>query len=79
MVISVVITLVTDYIVLATTTTVFSVPGYIALVEHNYIAVCLILLATATIVYKHRMNYVRIWNGTEIGLRSAAKGEHRVR
>lgn len=78
-VISVVITLVTDYIVLATTTTVFSVPGYIALVEHNYIAVCLILLATATIVYKHRMNYVRIWNGTEIGLRSAAKGEHRVR
>lgn len=77
--ISVVITLVTDYIVLATTTTIFSVPGYIALAEHNYVAVCIILLATAVIVYKHRMNYVRIWKGTEIGLRSAARGEHRVR
>ena len=39
----------------------------------------ILCIATAVILYKHRMNYVRIYNGTEIGLRSVAKGKHRVK
>lgn len=30
-------------------------------------------------VYKHRENITRLRNGTEIGLRSAHKGENRVK
>ena len=39
----------------------------------------ILCIATAVILYKHRMNYVRIWNGTEMGLRKAAKGEYRAK
>lgn len=74
-----VITLVTDYIVLGTTATVLLVPGYLGWERKNMLLVLILLVATAVIIYKHRANYVRIMNGTEIGLRSAAKGEQRVR
>ncbi len=74
-----VITLVTDYIVLGTTATVLLVPGYLGWERKNMLLVLILLIATAVIIYKHRANYVRIMNGTEIGLRSAAKGEQRVR
>jgi len=68
----VVITVVTDYIVLATTTTVTVVPVYIGITLHSLSAALILLTATATILWKHKDNYVRIANGTEIGLRAGA-------
>jgi len=72
------ITVVSDYIVLATTTTVLSVPVYLGFSGHSLILGLILAIGSAVIIYKHRMNYVRIWNGTEIGLRSVARGKHRV-
>ena len=31
------------------------------------------------IAWKHRENYVRIYNGTEIGFRKAGRGDYRVK
>ena len=72
-------TLVTDYIVVGTTLTILTVPVYLGIAEHSLILALILCIATAVIAYKHRMNYVRIYKGTEIGLRSVAKGKHRVR
>jgi len=66
----VVLTLVTDYIVVSTVATVVVYPAYIAW-QLSWVPACIILVATLIILYKHRENYVRIWNGTEIGFRSA--------
>lgn len=73
-----IVTLVTDYIVLGTTLTVVSVPVYYAVTTLNWIIPSILCIATFVIMYKHRMNYVRIAKGTEIGLRSANRGEHRA-
>lgn len=74
-----IVTLVTDYIVLGTTLTIVSAPIYLGYAGQSLILALILCIATAVILYKHRMNYVRIWKGTEIGLRSTAKGEHRVK
>lgn len=70
------ITLVTDYIVLGTMTTVISVPLYSAWSGSGTTALLLLPLS-AIIIYKHRDNLVCICRGTEIGLRSAHRGDHR--
>ncbi|MDD5953765.1 MAG: glycerol-3-phosphate acyltransferase [Firmicutes bacterium] len=74
-----VVTLITDYIVMGTTLTIVSVPVYMGIAEHSLLLALMLCIASLVIIYKHRMNYVRIWKGTEIGLRSVAKGKHRVR
>ena len=58
-------------------TTVVSFPAYCA-ATHHYVMALLLCVASAVIIYKHRSNLVRIANGTEIGLRSAGRGDHRV-
>lgn len=75
----VVVTVVTDYIVAGTTLTIVSAPIYLGIAGHSLMLALILCIATAVILYKHRMNYVRIWKGTEIGLRSTAKGEQRVK
>lgn len=72
-----IVTLVTDYIVVGTTMTILSAPVYLGYAGRDLILALILFAATAVILYKHRMNYVRIWNGTEMGLRKAAKGEYR--
>ena len=69
--------LVTDYIVVGTMTTVVSFPAYCA-ATHHYVMALLLCIASVIMIYKHRSNLVRIANGTEIGLRSAGRGDHRV-
>ena len=69
----VVITLVTDYLVAGTLTTIVIVPAYLGFSAHNAILPLVILVATAVIFYKHRENIPRMLNGTEIGLRSTLK------
>lgn len=73
-----IITLVTDYIVLGTMTTVVSFPIYTAITD-SCIAALLLSLVSLIIIYKHRKNLVQIYRGTEIGLRSAHRGDHRVK
>lgn len=75
----VVVTILFDYLVIGTTLTVVSLPAYMAFTSVGWIPVLIVCIATAVILYKHRMNYLRIWKGTEIGLRSTMKGEHRVK
>lgn len=72
------VTVITDYIVVGTTLTIVTVPVYLGIAEHSVLLALILCIATAVIIYKHRMNYVRIYNGTEIGLRSVMKGKHRV-
>lgn len=75
----VIVTLITDYIVVGTVTTVVSVPVALGIMSHSLWLPLILCIATAVILYKHRENYVRIWKGTEIGLTSAFKGKHRVK
>ena len=71
-------TVITDYIVVGTTLAVLTVPAYQGFAEQSLLPVLILGLATVVILFKHRENFVRIYKGTEIGLRSAAKGEHRA-
>lgn len=74
----VLVTLITDYIVMGTTLTITAVPAYFAFTTQSWVLPAILCIATVVIIYKHRMNYIRIYNGTEIGLRSGHRGEHRA-
>lgn len=75
----VIVTLITDYIVVGTVTTVVAVPVVLGILTNSALLAVILCVATAVILYKHRENYVRIWKGTEIGLTSAFKKDHRVK
>ncbi len=72
------VTVITDYIVCGTVTTIVTVPVYL-LVTSGWIMAAIACVATAVIFFKHRENFPRILNGTELGLRSAMKGENRLK
>lgn len=74
-----VVTLITDYLVVGTFTTIVAVPVYIGISSRSWLAAAILCVGTAVIFFKHRENIVRLIKGTEIGLRSTAKGEHRVK
>lgn len=78
MVIVLLVTLITDYIAVGTFTTIILVPTYMGIVTQSFLVAAVLCVGTAVIFYKHRENIVRIWKGTEIGLRSTARGEHRA-
>ncbi len=69
----VIITVVTDYLVLGTAATVLTVPVYLGLSQKSPLLAVILLAASVVILYKHRENYLRIWKGTEIGLRKTLK------
>lgn len=75
----VLITIVLDYLVIGTTVTVLSLPVYLFVISAGWISIVAACTATVVIICKHRVNYVRIFKGTEIGLRSTMSGKHRVR
>lgn len=79
LVIVVVVTLITDYLVIGTFTSIVLVPVWMGLEAHSLILAGIILVASAVILYKHRENMVRLYNKTEIGLRSTIRGDHRVK
>jgi len=74
----VVVTFVTDYIVCGTLTTIISVPLYVGFTR-SWIMALILCIATAVIIYKHRENFPRMLNGTELGLRSAIRGDNRLK
>ena len=73
------VTVLTDYIVVGTTLTIVSVPMYLGFAEQSLLLALILCIGTVVILYKHRMNYVRMYKGTEIGLRSAMEGKHRMK
>ena len=73
------LTILTNYIVVGTVTVTASAPIYLGITRQDWLLSLIILLASGVIWYKHRENFVRIRNGTEIGFRSAAKGEHKIK
>ena len=73
------ITLITDYLALGTFATIVVVPVWEGIESGTLILPLILLIGTAVIFYKHRENFVQLRNGTEIGLRSTAKGEHKVK
>lgn len=75
----VLVTLITDYIVAGTMTTIITVPVYMGIASRDALLALILLVATAVIIFKHIENFKKILNGTEIGLRSTAKGENRVK
>ena len=75
----VLVTLITDYIVAATTTTIVLVPIGLGLLTHSLLLPLILLVASLVIAWKHRDNYVRIYNGTEIRFRKAGRGDYRVK
>lgn len=78
MVLGVVITLVTDYIALATLSTIVITPLYL-LWSRGWVPALLFALAGIPMFWKHRENIRKIREGTEIGLRKANRGEGRVK
>lgn len=75
----VVVTLITDYIVIGTVVIALTVPVAMGILAGSLVLALLLGIPAAVILYKHRENYVRIARETEIGLRSTIKGEHRMK
>ena len=75
---AVLITVITDYFVFGTLTTIISVPAYLGITRHSLILALILLVGTVVIVLKHRENFVRIAKKTEPGLRCAISGKERV-
>ena len=73
------VTILTNYIVVGTVLVTASAPLYLGITRQDWLLCAIVLLASVIIWYKHRENFVRIRNGTEIGFRSAAKGEHKIK
>ena len=71
------VTFITDYIVIGTVSTVILVPAYMSIVNRSLILLAILCIATGAILYKHKENYRRILDGTEIGLRRANRGDDR--
>ena len=76
-VLAILVTLITDYIVVGTTLTIVSVPAYYAVTTLNWIIPAILCIASLIILYKHRSNYVKIYNGTEVRFRHANRGDYR--
>ena len=72
------ITIITDYVVCGTLTTIISVPVYLGITQ-GWLPALILSIATAVIAYKHRENYPRMLNGTELGLRSAIRGDNKLK
>ncbi len=74
----VVITWLTDYIVAGTVTTIVVVPISLGIMWHSVVLAVILLIATTVIAYKHRENFVRMYHGTEFKFRNVRKGKHRI-
>jgi len=72
------ITLITDYIVLGTFTAITSFPAYLFLGQGKPMLTAIVCVASAVILYKHRINIKRLATGQEIGLRRTLKKKDRV-
>ena len=72
------ITVVTDYIVLGTMTTIISFPVYLFITHVGSIILFAVLAASLIIFIKHFVNFKRLCTGEEIGLRRAMSKQDKV-
>jgi len=70
-------TILTDYIVIGTFSTIVTVPVYIGFFAHNLILMAIICIASFAIFWKHRENIGRLIRKEEIGLRNTIRGDKR--
>ena len=75
----VLVTLVTDFIALGTISVSLTAPVGIWVMTGKILVPLILCIATVVMVCKHLENIQRIRNRTEIGLRSTAKGENRMK
>lgn len=71
--VAIIVTVVTDYIALATLTTAIGFPVYQYIIGKNTVVAMLFTFLSLVIIYKHIDNLKRIALGTEIGLRKVNK------
>ena len=71
-------TLITDYIVIGTFSTIALVPTYLGITTQNLILTAIVAGASLVIFWKHRENIGRIIRKEELGLRSAIRGDNRL-
>lgn len=69
----VVVTLITNYIALATISTTVITPMYMYLNRKSWAIIGIFLVLMILIIYKHKINIIRIWKHEEIGLRHNKK------
>ncbi|MBE6908767.1 MAG: glycerol-3-phosphate acyltransferase [Ruminococcaceae bacterium] len=74
----IVLLIVTNYVVVCTFLTIVAVPIWLAATGRPVDAAWM-CVPSAFILWKHRENIVRLRNGTEIGFRSAGRGDHRAK
>ncbi len=79
LVLGLVITVVTDFISLAALSISITAPVGIWLTTGGLVVPMILCVATVVMIFKHIENIQRILNRTEIGLRSTAKGERRIK
>lgn len=72
------ITLITDYIVLGTFTTIVSFPIYLFFIHAGFVIVSIVCVASLVIFCKHFINLKRLASGQEIGLRRAMSKKDRI-
>ena len=78
LVLGVIITVATDYIALATISVATVVPIVMGILTGSWALAGILSVGTVVMYFKHLDNIKRIRMGTEIGLRSTAKGENRM-
>lgn len=71
-------TVITDYIVIGTFSAILMVPAYMGFFLHNLILMAIVAVASFNIFWKHRENIGRLIRKEEIGLRSTMRGDKRV-
>lgn len=74
----VLIMLIFDYLTIGTTFTVLALPVYFCVFFAGWIPLAAVSVASLTVIWNHRENYVRIYRREEFGLRTALKKEQRV-
>lgn len=74
-----IITVVTDFISVGAMSCVIVMPIAYGFLQGSLTPALIISIASLVMLWKHRENIVRIRNHTEIGLRSTAKGENRIK
>ena len=77
LVILVLATIITDYIVIGTFSIIVTVPAYMGLFAHNLVLMAIICIASLAIFLKHWENIGRLIRKEEIGLRSTIRGDKR--
>ena len=73
------ITLITDYIAIGTLAAATLVPVALSILHRNVLLGVIIFIGPVIMFIKHRDNFKRIKEGTEIGFIRARKGEGRVK